>query len=149
MAAPRRSSGRPDLAVDLRRRVQEVRQRLGPALLAHELVADEEMAADQLDVAIEANRRLEARVVGRLGALAALVPLPAFAALAARFCLGGEHDGGAMTVPGGGVAAGRRDTVAGNRQRPLLVGRHLRGDEDGGAKPDPDLAALHAVSSRR
>ena len=104
------------------------------------------MAADQLDVAVEAHRRLEARVVGRLGALAAFVPLPAFAA---GFRLGGEHDGGAMTVRRGGVAAGRRDTVAGDRQRPLLMGRHLGGDEDGGAKPDPDLAALHAVSSRR
>ena len=54
-----------------------------------------------------------------------------------------------MTVRRGGVAAGRRDTVAGDRQRPLLMGRHLGGDEDGGAEPDPDLAVLHAVSSRR
>ena len=43
-----------DFAVNFLRGMQEVRQRLRPAALAHQFVADEQVAADQGDVAVKA-----------------------------------------------------------------------------------------------
>src|SRR3954452_8543531 len=68
-----------DLGVDFFRRVQEMRQRLRPAARAHQFVADKEMAADQFDVAVEAQGRRQLGVVVLLRR-AALIPFPTLAA---------------------------------------------------------------------
>src|SRR3954453_21742956 len=94
--------------------MKEVRQRLGPAPLFDQLIADQEMPADELEVAEEAKVLRETRIVSR----SRLSTFTAFATLRSQ-----------DAERAGGGSPGRR----------YWVGGHLRGNEHGRSNADPHL----------